>query len=351
MSTGDLWIQVELSRRQNQAWRYLQQEQVKQAEAVLSEGVQMARTAGLPCWELKLESIRVQVPIYYTFNLEAALKAAVILTTQAREPRYATCSERVSIYDALIHAYFYRDCIGYETEIRVAANYLETEFPQHKQYHWRMEYIRAEIDLEWGRYDQAQERIERYLAAVQKDYPLRKADGYWMLYQMEYSRGAFSAALEAARNHEEHSREGAYQRGIADSLLVQAVCSKQLGNIGIAQATLQRGLEQYKQYDLCKNLLYYDSLAAFHELDGHPETAYKLRREQFDELSEHGNLQDLAKAHLQHARLCGRMQKPLEDPIQAAYIFKEDLRKSDWFMERLQAIMNGDYHEFPWQAP
>lgn len=351
MSTGDLWIQVELSRRQNQAWRYLQQEQVKQAEAVLSEGVQMARNAGLPCWELKLESVRAQIPIYYTFNLEAAVEISVKLTAQARETRYEKCPERVSVYDALIYAYFYRDCISYETEIRVAANYLETEFSQHKQYHWRMEYIRAEIDLEWGRYDEAQERIDRYRAAVENGYPLRQADGCWMLYRLEYARGNFSAGLDAARNHERYSREGGYQRGIADSLLVQALCSKHLGNVGIAQSTLQQGLDHYKQYDLHRTILYYDSLATFHELDGHPETAYELRREQFDTLSDHGNLLDLAKAHLQHVRLCGRMQKPLEDPIQAAYIFKEDLRKSDWFMERLQAIMNGDYHEYPWQAP
>ncbi|MCA9914701.1 MAG: hypothetical protein KC496_15215, partial [Anaerolineae bacterium] len=344
-------IQVELSRRQNQAWRYLQQEQAEDAEQTLSEGVDMARKAGLPCWELKLESIRAQIPIYYTFNLEAAVKMAVKLTTLAREPRYEKCSERVSVYDALIHAYFYRDCIGYETEILVAANYIETEFSREKQYRWRMQYIRAEIDLEWGRYDEAKERIDRYLASVQKDYPLRMADGYWMLYRLEYARGNFSAALSAARNHEKHNREGEYQRGTADSQLVQAVCSKHLANVGIAQATLQRAVAHYKQYNLARTLLYYDALATFHELDGNLETAYSLRREQFETLSDHGNLLDLAKAHLQHIRLCGRMQKPLEDPIQAAYIFKEDLRKSDWFMERLQAIMNGNYYEFPWQAP
>jgi len=103
---------------------------------------------------------------------------------------------------------------------------------------------------------------------------------------------------------------------------------------------LQQGLDHYKQYNLRKALPYYDSLATFHELDGSPEIAYALRREQFDSLTEAGSLHDLAKAHLQHIRLCGRLQKPMEDPLQAAFIFQEELRRPEWFAERLEAIMN-----------
>jgi hypothetical protein len=352
MSTGNLWSQVDLSRKLNEGRQHLQQQQIELADQTFQEGAALAYSKGLPCWELQFEAARVQIPLSHTFNQHAAVMAAAELAKKSRQPQYDICPERVNAYDLLVQAYFRRDCLGYETEIRVAAAYIDEAFSHEQEIRLRLEVIRAEIDLEFRQYAEAQHRIERYLATAAENgmHPSHLADGYRVFYKLAYARGKFLDGLQAAKSATLSEQEAESPRGVADSSLAQALFAKHLGNDNAAQQALQRGLDYYQRYNLRKTHSYYDPLAAYYELDGDPEASFALRREQLEVLSDKGNLQELAKAHLQHIRLCGRLQKPLADPVQAAYFFREELRNPAWFTEHLEAVLNGNYWEFPWQA-
>jgi len=351
MGSGDLWTEVELSRKLNLGRQYLREEKTDRADQLFLEGMMLAQEKGLFCWELQFEVLRLQIPIYYTFDYAVAVDAAVKLVNKAREQQYDSCETRATVYDLLVHACFYRDCIGYETEIRVVATYVDEEFPQEKNVRLRMEYVRSALDLELGQYASAKMRVKSYLEGLQDDQTFRRSDGYRLLYRYAYSQGDFLEAMRAAKDAMRHDEVNEYQPGVGEALLAQALFAKHLGNERTAQLMLQQGIEHYDQYNLRKTLPYYDCLSTFHELDGNLDAAYAARREQFLPLIQAGTLHDLAKAHLQHIRLCGRLQKPLADPVQAAYFFQEELRRPEWFAERLEEVMNGDYWEFPWQAP
>jgi hypothetical protein len=253
------------------------------------------------------------------------------------------------VYGILVHAYFYRDCIGYEPEIRRALNYIETELPSDTEALLRVEYIRMELDLEYGRYDAVQERLLPYLAQAEVAHAYRKADGCRVGHLLNYATGDFAKAREYAELNAQYSYEGQHQRGVADALLWQAVYTLKSGDTGEAQRILQQGLNHYQRFNLAPALTYFDALCAYSEETGHAEKARNMRQQQFADLEARGSLHELARAHLQYARLLGRMKQPMDDALSKARIFITTLRKPDIYLEALQHIENGNYYEFDWQ--
>ena len=338
-----------LSQFEQLGWQHLYNDATAEAQRTFESGQQFARRYDLPCWDILFEFYICQIYVYYTFDLQAAVTAAVRLTTRLSKSELQLCRERMLVYGILVHAYFYRDCIGYEKEIRDALHYIETELPSDSEALLRVEYIRAELDLEYGRYDAVRDRLMVYLSNAEHSHPYRKADGCRVGHLLSYALGDFALARDYAALNVAHSYDGQHQRGIADALIWQAVYTLKLGQAGEAQKILQLALDHYRRFNLAPALTYFDALCAFHEISGDNQRALQLREQQFEDLQLRGSLHDLAKAHLQYCRLLGRMGLPTDTAIIQARSFIQTLQKPEHNLAALQRIENGDYFQFDWQ--
>jgi hypothetical protein len=330
-------------------WQHLYNDATTEARRTFELGQQFARRYDLPCWDILFEFYICQIYVYYTFDLQAAVAAAVRLTTRLSKADLQLCRERMLVYGILVHAYFYRDCLGYETEIRDALRYIENELPTDSEALLRVEYIRAELDLEYGRYDAVQDRLMMYLSNAEHSHSYRKADGCRVGHLLSYAVGDFATARDFAAQNAQHSYDGQHQRGIADALIWHAVYNLKLGQAGEAQKILQLALDHYRRFNLAPALTYFDALCDYHEIRGDLHHALALRERQFNDLQLRGSLHDLAKAHLQYCRLLGRMGQPLDYAIGQAHTFIMTLQKPDQHLAALSRIKNGDYHQFDWQ--
>lgn len=340
-----------LSEYEQLGWQHLYNDATADAKRTFELGQLYARRNELPCWDILFEFYICQIYVYYTFDLKTAVDAAVRLTARLRKAEMQLCRERMLVYGILVHAYFYRDCLGYEQEIRDALLYIENELPIDSEALLRVEYIRAELDLEYGRYDAVRERLMFYLAKAEHSHAYRKADGCRVGHMLSYALGDFAMARDYAARNAQHSDDGQHQRGIADALLWQAVYTLKLGQEGEAQRVLQQALDHYRRFNLAPALSYFDALSDFHEICGDMSRALSLREQQFSDLHLRGSLHDLAKAHLQYCRLIGRMGKPTYSAIAQARAFLDTLRKPEVHRTALQRIENGDYYQFDWQRP
>jgi hypothetical protein len=340
-----------LSEFEQRGWQHLYNDATADAKNTFELGQLYARRNELPCWDILFEFYICQIYVYYTFDLKTAVDAAVRLTARLRKTEMQLCRERMLVYGILVHAYFYRDCLGYEQEIREALQYIESELPLDSEAILRVEYIRAELDLEYGRYDAVQERLMLYLAKAENSHSYRKADGCRVGHMLSYARGDFALARDYAARNAQHSDDGQHQRGIADALIWQAVYTLKLGQEGAAQRILQQALDHYKRFNLAPALIYFDALCDFHEISGDMKHVLSLREQQFSDLHLRGSLHDLAKAHLQYCRLLGRMGKPLDSAIAQAHAFLNTLQKPAVHRAALTRIENGDYYQFDWQRP
>lgn len=346
-----LQISGRINQLLHQGYRYLSNEQVEEAQGVFKEGLQLAQQHHQYCSELDIQSQTIQIHVYYTYDQQAAVDAAVRLISLLRGPEYQNCHrQRIKVYDILIHAYFYRDCLGYEEEIRDSMEYVEKNFLiSQRETRLRFEYIRAELDYENRNYKSGRDRVMQYIAAAEFAHSYRKGDGYLVGRRMMYALGEISLAHKYAELSMKHSQAGGYQRGVADGLLWQGVYAKRLGNDGEAQRLIQRSLNHYEQFQISHTLSYFDALAEYHELCGEHEQAQKLLEEQFEELPARGSLHDLALAHLQYCRFLGRTGQTIEIAIQDAHGFIQTLPKPEVHEPALEAIKAGNYHQFDWQ--
>jgi hypothetical protein len=341
------WKLFELER---QGWNYLYNEQPEEARKVFEEGAKLARLHALSCMEIQFEYQVCQVYVYYTYDQKAAVDYAVRLTTKLQRSEYANCSyEHTAVYDILTHSYFYRDCLGYEKEIRESLEYITENLPVTYDTRLRMDYILAELDYENGDFKSGRDKVLSYISRAEYSHPYRKSDGYLAARRVMYALGEIDLALKYSELDVQVSQSGSYQRGAADALMWQAVCAKQLGNDGAAQALFQRGLAQYQQFHIAPSLTYFDAAAEYHESCGDSERSLKLRQAQFEELPARGSLHDLALAHLQYCRLLGRMGKPVDEALQKARDFIQTIRKPSAHNAAIKRIELGDYYQFDWQ--
>jgi hypothetical protein len=343
-------ISMQLWVLERQGWRHLQNEESELARQTFLKGAALAREHKQHCYELFFEYNICQVYVYYTYDQKAAVDYAVRLTTRLHRPEFKECTyQQTSVYDILTHAYFYRDCLGYEQEIRDSADYIEKELPMLHDVQLRLDYLRAELEYENGNYQAARDRVMQYLVDAEFAHAFRRSDGYLVGRRVMFALGDIPLAYQYTKMDADVSRNGGYQRGVADALLWQAVCAKQMGNDGEAQRLFQQGITHYQHYNMPHTLMYFDAVAEYHELCGERERALTLRESQFDELPARGSLHDVALAHLQYCRLLGRMGKPVDDALQKAREFIQTLRKPDVHDKALNRIVAKDYYQFDWQ--
>ena len=343
-------IRQKLYAMESQGWRYLYNEQAEQAKDTFESGAKIARLHQLPCMELLFEYQVCQVYVYYTYDQKAAVDYAVRLVTKLPRPEYVDCrNEHVAVYDIMTHAYFYRDCLGYEKEIRESLDYVKQNLTMRYESRLRMDYILTELEYENGNYQEARNKAMQYVAEAEFAHAYRKSDGYLAARRAVYALGEIDIAYKYAEMDVTVSQSGSYQRGAADALLWQAVYAKRLGNDGAAQQLYQRSIAQYERFTIAPSLTYFDAAAEYYELMGDNERALKLREAQFDELPARGSLHDMALAHLQYCRLLGRMGKPVDAALVKARAFVNTLRKPEAHETALQRIENGDFYQFDWQ--
>lgn len=347
----------QLYQLESQGQRYLYNEQIEQALDSFEEGLKLVEQSASYCHELSFRYLITQTHVYYTYDQKAAVDLAVRLVSRLQRPEYENCrTQRIRIYDILIHAYFYRDCLGYEQDIRDSMDYLENNLLGSRSFFTletvlRMAYIRAELDYENGDYESARNRVMDYISKAEHAHVFRQSDGYMVGRRVMYALGELALAYKYAELNAQTSRQGGYQRGVADALLWQGLFAKRLGDDTDAQRLIQQGLNHYEQYSITRTLNYFDSLSQYYELCNEQEQAQKLLEQQFEELPARGSLHDLAIAHLQYCRFLGRTEQSIGSAIYNAREFFQTLPKPEIHEPTLKRIEAGDYYQFTWQRP
>ena len=339
-------IQWKLYQMASLGWRYLVNEQLEQAQETFEKGADLARRHQLHCQELSFEQNICQMYIYHHYDQKAAVDNAVRLVAKVARSQYADCTyEHVAVYDIMTHAYFYRDCLGYEKEIRESLDYIEQNLPMWQDTRLRIDYIRAELEYEHGRYQPARDMALKNVADAEFAHNYRKSDALVVARRAAFALGEIDLAHQYAAMDVTVGSE----RGVAYALTWQAVYAKRLGNDVAAELLFQRGLAQYKQFNIVHGLNYFDAVAEYYELYGASDKALELRQAQFQTLPARGSLHDMAIAHLQYCRLLGRMGKPVDAALQQAREFISMLRQPAVHEVALTRIEAGDFYQYDWQ--
>ena len=340
----------QLYQLENQGWNYLYSEQILLAQNAFNSGLDLAKKHNNYCMILQFEYHLTQVDVYYTFNQQAAVDRAVRLYTLSKRPEYDNCRmQHRQIHDILLHAYFYRDCLSYESEIRESIRFITEEFQDPYESHLRCEFILCELDFENGNYQAGIDRVSDYISRAEFAHPYRKSDGYSAASRLMYAVGELESARKYAELNVQTSREGMYQPGVAHALLWQAVFSKYTGQ-NDATRIFEQAQKHIRQYKITATHSLFDAQAIYYELSGELDKAAHILETQLEELPRHGSLHDLVLAHLQYCRFLGCSGKPLEAAINRFREFIATLRNPHLHQEAIQKIENGDYRKFPWQT-
>jgi tetratricopeptide (TPR) repeat protein len=341
---------IRLSELHRLGWNYLDTGQFDEALRTYEEGLAIARKLDEVCWEIIFDNYCCEVLMFYKAQYHEGLDRIVRLASRAYKPQYHDCPVRASIYYNLADIYYDIDCIGYQDKMYEMLDYIESEVPMDEDTHLRVRLLRAEMAIELGQYDEAH-RITQVVLPDCEGNTTRLTQGYRLLHVVAYARGDIPAALDYSHLSEKYALKGAIWRSISNAVLSQAVYQRHLGENALAQKTLQRGLDLYHRYQLPRRETFYQALAEYHELCGDTEQALKLRETQLNTMASYRTIRTESDVRLQTCRLLGRMAKPLDKALPEARHLADEMQKPALYLQRLQAIEDGNYYEFDWQKP
>jgi hypothetical protein len=329
-------------------WAYRRTAQPDEAFAVFQEGEALAKRLNDPCWELFFQYWCAEMLFYHKVDQQAALDYAIRIATRAYKEQYLECPIRSRVYFVVADIYYAIDFFSYQDKIREMLDYLQNEVPMDSDTDLRARHMRAEFEMEFERFDEAQRLVEEYMPDAHGN-EFRLRSGYNMLRRIAYARGHIQMALDYSLQTDLYAERTQSQGIIASQKLWQAVYHKRLGNDALARTCHLNGIDLHERYALPRWPGYYDALCEYLELNSEPERALSLRETQLEDMQEHHSIHNESVSHLDYCRLLGRLGKPLDDALKAAHTIAQRMTQPDLYLERLKKIEDGQYYDFEWQ--
>jgi tetratricopeptide (TPR) repeat protein len=329
-------------------WEALRAEKPEEALGHFEEGLRIAYLLNDPCWDLYFDYWATETHIFYQNNYKIGLDRAVKVAARAHQERYQACPIRARVYYSLMYVYYAMDAIGYEDKIREMVDFMEREIPLDDDTYQRIQYTRASLAFALDDYDEAENLIQHYLDITLGN-PHRQAGGFNMLRQISYARGKIVTAFDYGYQSELFAKVARLQTSVASALLWQAVSAIRLGQKERAALLHQSGKAHHERYQLKPLPGYYNSVCEYLELSGDTEQALNLRELEIKSISEVGSVDYTAEAHLQYARLLGRMGRDVKEALAQAYEAAAALQRPQRYVDKLKKLEAGDFYEYEWQ--
>jgi hypothetical protein len=329
-------------------WEALRAEKPEEALGHFEEGLRIATILNEPCWDLYFDYWATETHIFYQNNYQIGLQRAIKVAARAYQERYQACPVRARVYYTLMYVYYAMDAIGYEDKIREMVDFMEREIPLDDDTYQRIYYTRASLAYALDNYQEAEALTLHYLDMTLGN-AHRQSGGYTMLRQIAYARGEIERAFDFGYQAEIRAKLSRLQSSVVSALLWQAVCAIRLGQKERAADLHRTGKAHHERYQLRPLPGYYNAVCEYLELSGDAEAALALREEEVRSISAVGSIDYTADAHLQTARLLGRMGRDMSAMLKLAYQAAESLQRPEMFLKKLKRLEAGDFYEYDWQ--
>jgi len=333
-----------------QGWRYREIADADKAITAFEEGAALASDLGEKCWTVFHKYWVAEMMFYLKHEYKNTLDYIVRVTTECRKDIYEDCPVRSRVFFVLANIYYMIDFYGYEQNIRELLDYIENEVVMDEDTHLRLIHMRAQIDFDYEDYESAGSKTMDMLNRSPFN-SFRQRSGYHMLRAIAYAKGDVSLAYEYAKIAEKHARYIQIQRSIAEGKLWQSVYLKRMGDDTLASENYFAALGHYEQYNLPKEVAFYDASAEYMELNDDPDRALEYRKALVAQVMTKASLYNQMVAHWQYCRTLGRLNKPMDDALESARAISKKMMKPTIYLGKLADIEAGNYYEFPWQKP
>ncbi|HEU4326300.1 MAG TPA: hypothetical protein VFS21_24380 [Roseiflexaceae bacterium] len=264
---------------------------------------------------------RAQWLLHRKRDYGAARDVVVPAIVEVRKPEYRQLPQRVCLHEDAIQTYIGMDVYGYAPSIEQALAYMDAEIAPNVE--CRLCHCGMWLDyaLETNRLDLADEWAQRYLALSQSP---GLASEHHETYAHQYlafiaaRREQWDTVLERAAAGIELARRTDQPAVQADLMAYQALATLRLGKTNEARRLLWAALKQARQVDRVLDHSFYNPCCTFYELDGQPELALGLRREELGTLVGSGKNISECRCRVEICRLLKLLGQPYEHELAAA---------------------------------
>ncbi len=329
-------------------WEALRAEKHQQALDYFENGLQLARTLRLPCFELFFDYWCAETLVFYQNDYRTGLDRAIKMGARAHQDQYLECPVRGRAYYTLMYVYYAMDAIGYEDKIREMIDYMLAEIPLDDDTYQRMMYTKSSLAFTLDDYEQSRQIIESYIALTIGN-AHRQSGGYNMLRMNAFANGDVEQAIALAHTGELYARVARLENSVALSLLWQALYAHYLDEPERAHTLYRQGQDHYTRFDLQPLPEYYDAVCQYLEKRGDIEQALSMRQQQIATITDVGSVSYTAYSHLAYVRLLGRSGQDITDALAQAHQASQALLKPQHFLDKLKKVESGNYYQYDWQ--
>jgi hypothetical protein len=313
---------------------------------ILEAGARMARALNEPWWVLFFEHWALETLIYYKDDYREVIERGVKATLELRKSIYENYPLRFGIYCNLVAAYLCVDPRGYAGAIREALDYLQTQMPPSGGDRYLLQARRHWFAYEMGDLDAAQQLAVEELALADSDPDLHTArhhevDTYKALCWIAYRRRDYDSLVRWAVTGEQRAREISYRYELALFLLWRALCARHEGAEATANRLCRSGTATMSRLGQPPGESYYDALAAYHERGEDLTGAWRVRQRELDTTLGKGQLAYECLVRLKRVRLLVRMDRPVQEEVEAVRLAATRLREPSWYLGELERVLAG----------
>ncbi len=312
--------------------------------SLFTEGAELARKLGYPCWELFYELWRAEAYIFYLQDYRQGLAQAVKAFTMAQQPHYRACPCVGRVYRAFMDIHSFIDMSGNQAQVLAMIDYMEENIALDDDTVHLIQRRRAGLYYEEEDWENARIEVLKFLDLVRGN-AYREATAYSFLYWVEFRQKRFDAAYEYICMSEVAARRASDDRTIGFALLAQALYLLRRGDGSDAAWRFEQGMAHYARIAVKPRGGFYHIVSAYYEEVGDSAKALEYLERDLTEEMMIGSAPGIAESRLGRCRLFGRLGLPIDAELAAAREAARALKKPDRIMSKLERVAAGDYSE------
>jgi hypothetical protein len=282
---------------------------------LLADGRRLAQALGEPWWVLLFDHWRLHSTLHHKRDYRNVLDAAVRNVLEVRKPLYLGFPQRLWMYNDLVNIYLNLDPLGYIEEIDQTLTQAESELtPARDTSVYLLLESRLDAAICQDRLDDALRIGLGIQGKAQTDSNRWTADHFLIsnfqtLCYVASLRKDWSAVPGWAEAGEALARRRGYQAAVSQCVMWQAAVARRAGDRPTAARLFRLATSQMTRLKVPRSAGHYEAMCGYHEADGNPETALRLRDQQLAECRDRGMIFDefaIGLARLRLLRLMGR---------------------------------------------
>lgn len=264
---------------------------------------------------------RAQWLLHRKRDYRAARDVVAPAIVEVRKPEYRQLPQRVCLHEDAIQTYIGIDVYGYTPNIEQALAYMDDEIAPNVECRLCHCGMWLDFALETDRLELANEWAQRYMALSQSP---GLASEHHETYAHQYlafiaaRREQWDTVLEWAATGIELAHRTDQPNVQVDLMAYQALATLRLGKTSEARRLLWAAIKRTRQDSRVLDHNFYNPCCTFYELDGQPELALSLRREELGTLVGRGKNVSECRCRAEICRLLKLLGQPYDQELAAA---------------------------------